>query len=193
MIDLTSDVSGFFRDRLGEALSRRGVELSDFALVYLVNLLSEYASASPDEAMSRPLVERMAEALEATGTVEQLRKYRELGDEALYILGFFSDNLERRGIARSYVASMGGRAYDAAGRLARRREGAFSIVYPELAEKFDVVASAFDDVRETTDLRTPQDIVRLYERWKRTGSQVLAERLQQEGVYPQQAGRKLVH
>ena len=65
--------------------------------------------------------------------------------------------------------------------------------YPELAEAFDLLARALDDVRETTALRTPQDIVRLYERWRRTGSPLLADRLREEGVYPVKGADEVLH
>jgi len=64
----------------------------------------------------------------------------------------------------------------------RGTDGVFREVYPELAEGFDGYARVLDEVRETTALRTPQDIVRLYDRWRRTRSPLLAERLQAEGT-----------
>ncbi|RLB49016.1 MAG: hypothetical protein DRJ42_21965 [Deltaproteobacteria bacterium] len=197
-IELSADPSGFFRERLVSALGRRNVRVSEGTEVYLVHLLTGFVHVSADEALGQPLVERLAEALEAPGDVERFRRFRALGDNALYVSGFFSDHLDRRGISRDYVVSMGGRAYVAAGDLAERRVGGgahgLHEVYDELADGFDKLALILDEVRETTSLRTPQDIVRLYERWRRTGSKVLAERLEQEGVFPQEAPKKrLLH
>lgn len=191
MIDVTSDISGFFRERLEAALGRHGVQVSGQTTVYLLNLLVEFGSAPQADGWEGTFVERMASASHAQEPVERLRRFRELGDRSLYTCGFFADHLERRGVARSYVATVGERAYEEAGALARRpwltHERARASVYPELAQRFNSVAAAFDDVRECTDLRTPQQIIRLYEKWKRTGSQLIAERLEAEGVFPQRS------
>lgn len=197
-IELSADPSGFFRERLVSALGRRNVTVSEDTEVYLVHLLTGFVHVTADEAIGQPLVERLAEALEAPSAVERFRRFRALGDNALYVAGFFSDHLTRRGISRDYVVSMGGRAYFAAGDLAERRLGGGSLappeIFDELAGDFDRLALILDEVRETTSLRTPQDIVRLYERWRRTGSRVLAERLEQEGVFPQgEPKRHLLH
>jgi len=102
------------------------------------------------------------------------------------VLGFFEDHVERKGVSRSYVVTMGGRAYANAEALAAYspREAVRQRVYGELAEGFEDYVEALDEVRESTVLRTPQDIVRLYEKWKRTGSPRVAERLRSEGVFP---------
>ena len=65
-------------------------------------------------------------------------------------------------------------------------------VYGDLSENFGTYTSLLEEVRESTAMRTPQDIVRLYEKWKKTGSPLLAERLRSEGVYPSPGG-KLLH
>jgi hypothetical protein len=108
------------------------------------------------------------------------------------VCGFFGDHLRRRGISRDYVVGLGERAYgeagDLCGRAWRSSDGSLRQVYPELAGRFDVFARVLDEVRETTALRTPQDIVRLYERWRRTKSPTLARRLKEEGVFPQDGG-----
>ena len=65
--------------------------------------------------LARPLVERLAAALEAEDRSQKFRRFRDLGDCALYVCGFFSDHLQRRGIARDYVVAMGHRGYLQAG------------------------------------------------------------------------------
>ena len=191
-IELSPDMSGFFQERLAAALARRRVDTDVATEAYLVRLLASFADAPVDPALDQPLVARLAEALEAPSDHERLRLFRALGDNALYVCGFFSDRLERRGVSRGYVVSMGERAYVSAAYLSGRAHlrSIFAEVYDELADRFDLFAQVLDEVRESTSLRTPQDIVRLYERWRRTGSPLLAKRLQSEGVFPQPASRK---
>jgi hypothetical protein len=81
---------------------------------------------------------------------------------------------------------MGGGAYENAGVLAihSASEASRIAVYRELARKFVPFAQVLDELRETTALKTPQDIVKLYDKWRRTRSPRLAERLSAEGVHP---------
>lgn len=183
-IETHADVRGYFRERLVAAMERQRIVTTESTECYLVNLLAKLAIAANEEPLGRPFAELLAEALEAQGH-EKLSRLREVGDSALYVCGFFADHLEHRGIARSYVVAMGGRAYLTARAIAPlARAGELSPIFEELAARFELYAQVLDDVRESTAMRTPQDIIRLYERWRRTGSSLLAERLEQEGVYP---------
>jgi hypothetical protein len=197
VIELTADISGFFRERLETALDRHGIEVSPPTSAYLLNLLVDFGSTPLSDGWEGTFVERMATAAHAQEPQERLRRFRELGDRSLYTCGFFADHLERRGLARSYVVTVGERAYEEAGSLAKRpwvaHERNLASVYPELATRFESVAHAFDDVRECTDMRTPQQVIRLYEKWKRTGSQLIAERLEEEGLFPQKTLGEDVH
>lgn len=195
-IDTSGDLRGWFRARLLEALERRRLPASQTAQVYLVELLHGFAVDPETADLARPLALQLAEAVEATG-IERIRRLRVLGDTALYLAGFFADHLQRRGVSRSYFMSMGERAYSSAGALSvyLPSEAARSPVYSELAEEFEGFVQTLDDVRESTALRTPQDIVKLYDRWRRTRSPRLAERLREEGVFPTESGpdRRILH
>ena len=188
-IETSGDVRGWFRERLVSALDRHRMETSEPTRLYLVELLASFAGPDARGRIDRPLALQLADAVEADG-VDRLRIYRELGDTALYTLGFFEDHVERRGISRSYVVTMGNRGYSSAETLARvsPAELARQPVYRELAHRFEGFVEVLDEVRESTQLRTPQDIVKLYERYKRTRSPKLAARLREEGVFLQAPG-----
>ncbi len=179
------DMREFFRDRVRAALSRRELEVTETTEFYLVELLARNRQLSPGR---ETLAERLGQALTATSRRERLRAFRDAGDSALVAAGLFFDYLERRGISRDYVVAIGCRAYASAGELAF--DSPVAEAYPELSNSFEEFARVFDDVRESTELRTPQDIVRLYERWQQTRSPLLAERLRAAGVYP---GSGLLH
>lgn len=188
---LTSvDLNGWFRERLEAVLERRSIPVTAQAQGYLVELLVRNAGTPPD--LDRPLAFALAEACEPVEAGERYRRHRALGDRALYLSGFFSEHLERRGIARDYVQAMGSRGYGTAGDLCRRWGGPGAVL-EELSERFAPMALVLDEVRESTALRTPQDIVRLYDRWKQTRSARLAERLAEEGVFPVAQGGETLH
>lgn len=196
-IEHHADVRAYFRERLLAALGHHALRPKESTEFYLVNLLADYA-VRPDDAMfGKTLFDMYAEASEATGA-ERGRKFRDLGDNALYVSGFFADHLAARGVSRSYAITMGERGYSVAGSLMQRwgssSEPGFSDVYVELADHFEKYVLVLGDVREETALRTPQDIVRVYEKWRQTKSPVLAAQLERAGLFPQVMAEKgLVH
>ncbi len=177
MIETHGDIRGWFHQKVRTAMSRLSLSVTAETEHYLVDLLAERQRlATPDE----PLVQQWARALEADDPRERLRRFRDTGDAALYTCGFFADHLETRGVSEAYFIGMGGRAYRAASTLCARRAG----VYDELASGFERMVALLDEVREETVLKTPQDIVRLYDKWRRTGSSKIAARLHEAGVFP---------
>lgn len=186
MIETFADLGFWFREQLELALDRRRVRAAEATRAYLVELLSAVGVGRRRPPGQRPLALQLADAREAEDGLQRLRIYRALGDEALCLSGLFADHLEGRGLSPGYVRTMGGGAYQSAGVLAlgSPREAGRVPVYHELSERFADLAAVLDDVRESTTLRTPQDIVKLYDRWRRTGSPRLAARLGAAGVYP---------
>ncbi len=180
-IETFADLRVWFRERLEAALGERRLGAGEGTRAYLVDLLARVGLGQENDALKRPLALQLAEARNAERAPERLRLYRALGDDALYLRGFCADHLDHRGITTEYVATLGEAAYDQAGELSL---GSAGHVYRELARKFEPFADALDDVREGTALRTPSDIVRLYDKWNRTHSPKIAERLSAEGVFP---------
>ncbi|MCS6799967.1 MAG: hypothetical protein NZ898_15870, partial [Myxococcota bacterium] len=146
-------------------------------------LLTSMIRSDPNTVLGLPYGLWLVQAATEPSPSARVRRLRELGDATLYGVGFFGAALEHRGVSRRYVLDIGRRAYRAAA------SGPVRPVLVELADAIGRFALVLDDVREQTALRTPQDIVRLYDRWRRTGSPLLAERLGREGVFPQRPGR----
>ncbi len=186
MIETFTDLRFWFRERLDAAFTQHRLDADEGTRAYLVELLSALGTGRRRAPGQRPLALQLADARDAGDALERLRMYRALGDEALCLSGFFSDHLEHRGLSAGYVHTMGGGAYENAGVLAMHSasEASRIAVYRELSRKFVPFAQVLDELRETTALRTPQDIVKLYDKWRRTRSPRLAERLSAEGVHP---------
>lgn len=186
MIETFVDLRQWFRERVEEALDRKSMSANEGTRAYLVELLAAVGIGRRRAPGHEPLALQLASAREAPPGPERLRRFREIGDDALCLAGLFAEHLERRGLSHEYVRSMGGGAYESAGVLAAQSasETARILVYRELSSEFGTFAEVLEEVRESTALRTPQDIVKLYDKWKRTGSPKIAERLTEEGVYP---------
>lgn len=173
----------YFKDLVTSALARQHIQAADLTEYYLVNLLCQYirpdaASAARDE--GEPLAVRLARALQSGGS-EQRARLRSLGDFSLFMSGFFSDSFRRSIVDVDYYVSMGEYAY---GSLARRDEDAFSEVFTELANKFVGFADVLADISERTAVGSQLDVLRLYEKWLRTGSTRDGQRLIQLGLLP---------
>ena len=188
-LDLSASLETFFHDVVDDAMRKKHVAATEAAEYYLVSLLTDYAKpdARSCEALERPLTLLLDEALHAPGQ-ERFERLRVLGDGVLYVSGFFAPHLETRGVEVRYVTSLGARAYDNAGKMLR---GASSDAAPdlffELAENFERFAELLTAIAEKLSLAAAPSsvgILKMYERWLKTGSESLGSELLEHGVLP---------
>ena len=180
-------IRDFFRDLLARAIENQRAQVQPFTELYLVNLLHEflasealYVQSDDGTWQQKPLAFLLKEALDEAGPA-RLRLLRRLGDTSLFISGFFPDSLARRSslVDVDYYIAMGGRAYDAVARHAMERS-----LWEELADKFRLLVDLLNEVSERTLASSDAGLVRLYERWLKTGSDRLASLLVSQGVVP---------
>ena len=173
----------YFKELVDSALVRQHIQAGDLTAYYLVNLLCQFVrpdARSTSALDAEPLAIRLTRALQ-TGGSEQRARLRSLGDFSLFMSGFFSDSLRRRTIDVDYYVSMGEYAY---GSLSRRDEDSFAEVFGELARKFVGYMDVLADISEQTALTSSADLLRLYEKWMRTGSSRDGKKLIDRGIVP---------
>jgi hypothetical protein len=180
-MDATETLDSFFFEKLGAALREHRVMPAAETEHYLLRLLCHYATRPVDE---QPLALKLMAAEEAA-PAERRRQLREVGDTSLFVSGFWSDSFARRIVDVDYYIGLGGSAY---GRLARVGDGwsrdPFAGVFEELAEKFKHFVRVLETL--STWVRppsTPQDMVRLYDKYRDTGSTWARNRLAAMGVF----------
>jgi len=174
----------YFKDQVESALSRLQLRPSELTTYYLVDLLCRFVQPSrtapfcedPDE----PLALRLGRAL-GSGGLEQRARLRNLGDFSLFMSGFFSDSLNRRAVDVDYYVSMGEFAYAS---LSRRDTDTLGGVFSELSRKFVPFMDVLSEVSERSGVRSSSDVLRLYEKWLRTGSPRDGQRLADRGILP---------
>lgn len=181
----------FFRDSLHAAMSHQKLAVRDHTEHYVVNLLTLFSrsdalyESTPQGVRIKPLVVMLTEALEASTLAERNRALQRLGDVSLFLAGFFSGSFARKLIDIDYHIAMGGRAYGSlADTLSRGRGQALAGVFAELAQKFQRVVDALNEVSEMAHTHTDRDILRLYEIWMKTGSRRAHALLRKLGVEP---------
>jgi hypothetical protein len=191
-----SSLREFFRDAFHEATERQNLEIEEQSEQYVVNLLTMFSRAdalyekTPEGLRIRPLAHMLAEALDAPSAAARQRALQRLGDVSLFIAGFFARSFARKLIDIDYHIAMGGNAYgslaDSMQRSASNR--AIGAIYAELAQKFQRLVDALNEVSEMSYVHSDADILRLYEIWMKTGSARAHGLLNRLGVRPVRQG-----
>lgn len=188
---MTSDVTGFFHDAVDEAFSAQRVSASTGARAYLVGVLVDFASRGGAETtLNRPVTFLLDEALSAP-VAERFEKLKGLGDSSLYVTGLFQEHLEARGVDVGYVSRVGATAYNSASVLLHKGDGQGSGIdlFAELAESFQRLVIVLREVADTifSGGQDAGSVLRLYERWQKTGSDRLGRALAERGLMPVKA------
>jgi hypothetical protein len=198
-IQPAQSVTLFFYDVVKDAIRLRGVAATESATRYLVGLLADYAHPGrrAGEALERPLTLLFDEAVRVADPGERFERLRTLGDGVLYGCGFFGDHFEARGVDPWYLHTLGMRAYGAASSMLRGRadEGRQPDLFGELSDKFDAFVAVLTEVADATiamGTETSRGILKVYERWLKTGSERLASALTSQGVVPTRGPRGVV-
>jgi hypothetical protein len=171
----------YFKELVDGAIAHQGLAAQELTAFYVVQLLASFMQRPAGDATDdAPLALRLAAALERGG-MEQRANLKKIGDVSLFISGFFSDSLNRKLVDVDYYASIGGCAYHA---LSRWETDTFSPVFAELGEKFIGFVDVLSEVSERTSCGSNSDVLRLYEKWLKTGSRRSGQLLIEKGVVP---------
>ena len=181
----------YFRSLVESALQRQRVDVQALTSFYVVNLLAGFVRLDRRRAgfQDEPLGMRLAQALQLPSSAQR-EDLRRVGDTSLFISGFFSDSLKAGLVDADYYKQLGERAY---GSLAGRQDDTFSEVFDELAAKFTAVVDVLNEVSERTAMTSNTDVLRLYERWLRTGSRRSGSLLAARGILPHPAQGSRLH
>lgn len=172
----------FFSLTVKEAIESTHTEATPLIENYLVNLLQFYVNADNlfDEVTEdgkrrqETLAERLLRAASAEPPL-RLELFKRLGDSALYVSGFFGESLKRKVVDIDYYADMGCAAYAT---LAQDcEEDLYAPVYSEFSRRFLQFADVLSFIAERSFVQSNVDILRLYERYVTTGSDVAKNRL----------------
>ena len=172
----------YFREMVEAAMQHQRLAAHELTSFYLVNLLTGFIhlDRSPADAGHEPLGIRFARALQEEG-IRQRNELRQVADRSLFVSGFFSDSLNRSLVDVDYYMHLGEYAY---GSLARQDDGRWADVFDELAAKFAAFVDVLGEVSERTALTSNSDLLRLYEKWLRTGSRRSGDLLAARGIVP---------
>jgi hypothetical protein len=188
----TDSISAYFNGVVEEAIKACHVEATDLAKNYIVALLSNYARPDPvpGRALDRPLTFLLDEALHTLEPAERFDRLRSLGDGVLYSSGFFGDHFQAKGVEQSYLIGIGSVAYGEASsmlRVSTKEVERRLDIYRELADKFSSFVGVLSEIADSTiasSVGGSKDLLKVYERWLKTGSGRLAQTLTSHGLVP---------
>jgi hypothetical protein len=170
----------FFRDLVESAMQNQRVCAQELTSFYVVNLLAGFVHGDAHAGTDQTLGARLARAMQTAGAAQR-DGLRSVADQSLFISGFFSDSLNRSLVDVDYYIQLGESAYRS---LARQEDRALGDVFDELSDKFTHFVDVLGEVSERTSIASNADVLRLYEKWLRTGSRRSGDLLAARGIVP---------
>lgn len=168
----------YFRELVLAAMHHQQVSAGELTSFYVVNLLAAFIHR--DGRSDEPIGVRFVRALQSAGA-GQRGDLKRVGDLSLFISGFFADSLSRTLVDVDYYIQIGEAAYAS---LARQGAAPFGEVFDELSGKFPAFVDVLGEVSERSSLSSNADLLRLYEKWLRTGSRRSGDLLASRGIVP---------
>lgn len=177
----------YFQTAVNEACEKRGFKTFPLAKGYLADLLQFYVPAANlfdevDSSGKRTRATLAETFLKAQNSEASVRNelMKKLADRSLYIAGFFGDSLQRKLIDVDYYIDMGGMAYGAL--AASVKEDTTAKVYSDYAHRFLDYVEVLTHISSRSALQNEENLMRLFEIYAKTGSEVAREKLLERGL-----------
>lgn len=177
-----------FEELIEAGFSRLKIQAYPSVRTYLVDMMEFYLDTrnlfpEPRDETGQPRPTTMAEIwlqADSLAPAERIESLKQLADRALYVSGFFSDSLHRKIVDIDYYADMGGAAY---ARLASCvSQDTSAQVFRTFSNRFAEFADVLAFASQKSMVQTDEDVLRLYDRYLRTGSEIARDRLSEIGV-----------
>ena len=130
-----------------------------------------------------PLAFLLKESLESDSH-RKIQLLKMIADTSLYVSGFFQDYFDKKPYNINYYIDLGSQSYSNLAILSRKKnkDCHLSLVYSLLSKNFSSFLDVIAEVSEQTALVSDQSVLKLYERWVKSQSNRLREKLIKEGL-----------
>jgi hypothetical protein len=182
---VSKDLGEFFYKEVTDARSQLGIQISELSEYYVVRLLCDF-SRHDGTSVGEPLALMYKKATEASFE-QRVQLLKQMGDAALYVAGFFTEFVERQLVDVDYYISMGGGAYsDLSGLVGSQRHGdTLGEMYSQLSSKFTELVDLLNEISDRhKSSEGDAELLKLYDRWLRTGSERARKILIERGLTP---------
>lgn len=177
----------FFNDVVQEAIVARKMSTFPLAQSYLVSILESYIhtnnlydTQTENGKLSRDTLAETFLRAQNANTTTKIELLKKLGDVSLYVSGFFADSLSRKLIDVDYYVDMGEAAY---GTLALEiKEDTSKKVFKDFSSRFLEYVDILATISQKSLIQNDESILRLYEKYLKTGSELARETLEEKGI-----------
>lgn len=177
-----------FSEVIQEACQERQIKTHPQVEAYLVQILKHYLVSRnfhqpiQEDSTEKP-PETFAEMYLVAMNAESPKNkelMRTVADKALYLTGFFADSLQKKVVDIDYYTELGSAAYY--NLSVWTKEDTLSSVYTTFSKRFNDFVDVLNYVSEKSLIQADPNIVKLYDRYLRTGSELAREKLNELGV-----------
>lgn len=185
-----------FSEALKEAFEQRKVKSFPHLETYLIHMLKHYLDSrnlfapqsthgevSENSHLNSRPPETLAEMYLLAMNSEPNRKkeiMKTLADRSLYLAGFFGDSLQKKLVDIDYYSEMGAAAYFNLSTWTK--EDHLSEVYKTFSHRFVEFVEVLSYMSEKSAVQADQNVLRLYDKYLKTGSEAAREKLNQMGI-----------
>ena len=182
--EFVASAEEFFTEMVETAFEDRKVEAKPLTRQYITQLLQFYLVTENlfEEVTERTqtMAEKLLNAFNSSEPRQRAESLKRVGDTALYVSGFFGDSFKRKIIDIDYYVEIGGSAY---GSLASTdNSNIYSPVFRDLSARFPEYVDVLTYMSQQSQLQSNNDLLRLYDRYVKTGSKLAEEQLEAEGM-----------
>ena len=174
-----TSLNGYFHQEVRVALFRQNIQTTEHVEYYLVNLLAVFAQELNQ--VDSPLAILFLDSITTPDAPKRYRQLKQLGDFALLVSGYFSDSLKRKLVDVDYYIGLGSNAYQALSSISINIS-AFQQTFEELGDQFPRYVDVLSEISENSGMQNNSDLLRLYEKYLKTGSERLKTKLQEAGI-----------
>lgn len=167
----------YFLTELELAEQKLGFKTNEELKVYILKLLSNQLLQNNELDLNKPLAISFLEAFNEDQN-SCARKLKNIGDYVLYIAGYFSESLNKKIIDIDYYNKLGVKAYAELYNLL----GESGAVYYSLCTDYYKLLDLLMEISFKTMQTDTKNLIKLYDRWLVTGSNVLEKKLNEKGI-----------
>lgn len=185
----------YFQDIVAEAITQRNIVLFPLAQTYLVNLLKNYIHTemlfdikNESGKNTRETLAEMFLRAQNSPPVLRIELLKKLADVSLYVSGFFGDSFQRKVIDIDYYINMGETAY--ASLASESKEDISKKVFSEYSKRFLDFVDLLDHISQKSQLTNDENLLRVYEKYLKTGSPRAKEILEEKGILNASVSKK---
>jgi len=156
-IEIHNSVNNKFSKYVEKSLVKGNVPKNIYVEGYLVSLLSKFLENDESFDSEEPLIFRFMQS-------ENLEDFVKLGDETLFIMGFFPENVLKKK-NKSYFVGIGKDSYICA--AVKLNYKGFGSIYSTLSKNFEIYSNVINDVKYSMiDEISDEEFFQLYKNFR---------------------------